>query len=226
MRTMSVLLVHGAGSSGAAALALLGECLTPFGSVQTIDDRTGDVSSLTGHLDMVGTQVGLAVGVSLGAHALARWAAGRPQGPQLLLCLPAWTGEPDEVARATGHTAQRLQVLGRQALLQEMPDDADSGPGRVADLVRLGWGSYEDRELVHALATAAHQRGPTTTELATIASRTAVLGWPDDALHPNAVARLWTESIPDSRCFAAQSLDPIALRRACRRAIRWLAERR
>ncbi|MEK9664856.1 MAG: hypothetical protein VW082_09585 [Candidatus Nanopelagicales bacterium] len=222
---MSVLLVHGAGSSGAAALALLGDCLAPFGRVQTLDDRTGDVGSLMARLDTVAPHVDLAVGVSLGAHALARWAAGRPKGPALLLCLPAWTGEPDEVARATEGTAQRLTVLGRQALLQEMPDDAHYGPGRVADLVRLGWGSYGDRELVDALAAAAHQRGPTTTELATIITRTAVLGWPDDALHPDAVARLWAKSIPAARYFAAHSLDPIALRRACHQAIRWLAER-
>lgn len=225
MTAMSVLLVHGAGSSGDAARALLGDSLASFETVEVIEDRTGDIGALLERLDRTAGSTKLAIGVSLGAHALARWSADRLRGPALMLCLPAWTSAPDSVALATAHTSQRLHDSGRAALMADLPHDRRSGIGRVAELVRRGWESYDERDLISVLATAARQPGPTVAQLASINAPAALLSWPDDALHPDAVARLWADLIPTSRHFAASALDPIELQVAGRRAVDWLRAR-
>ncbi len=142
-----------------------------------------------------------------------------------MLCLPAWTGAPDSVARVTEQTSQQLHDSGRAALEADLLRDQRSGIGRVADLVRMGWESYDEHDLIDALATAARQPGPTVAQLAGIKAPAAVLSWPDDALHPDAVAGLWANVIPTSRHFAASALDPIELQVACRRAVDWLRAR-
>ena len=69
MTAMSVLLVHGAGSSGDAARALLGDSLASFETVEVIEDRTGDIGALLERLDRTAGSTQLAIGVANGATA-------------------------------------------------------------------------------------------------------------------------------------------------------------
>ncbi len=219
MRRVSVILLHGAGSTGAAASALLGDCMPPSIVVRTMEDRTGNIAGLLRRLDDAAAAAELLIGVSLGAHALARWVTGRSDGPPVILCLPAWTGAPDAVAVATRDSASAVAREGKAAVLARLPSDHGTSPGRIASLVRLGWSAYDDLELVAALTMASEQWGPTSAELSAISTVCAVIGWPDDGLHPLKVAQDWAQMIPDAAYYAAESCDPIALRVSVRTAM-------
>ena len=226
MPTMSVLILHGAGSSGAAAAGLLGDALDGHGPVHLVEDRSGDVSAIIRRLDAAPLRVDVAIGVSLGAHALARWAAVGVRTPPLLLCLPAWTGAPAEVARATAHTADRLSLEGRTRLLSALPSSSESGEGRLADLVRTGWAAYTEEELVAALRMAARQRGPTVAELRSIEIPCAIVGWRGDHLHPHVVAEEWASLIPRAQMYLSPTVDPRGIPLLVRRALVELRTRR
>ena len=64
--------------------------------------------------EAVGASVRLIAGISLGAHAAARWAARREAHrlDGLWLVLPAWTGEPDEVAALSAAAADEIAAEG------------------------------------------------------------------------------------------------------------------
>lgn len=189
----------------------MGDSLAPWGAISTVEERTGNVSALIEHVEGAAADVEAIVGVSLGAHALARWAAGRENTPPLVLLLPAWTGEPDEVAAATLMTADSIAARGPHEILARLPH-GDSAQGRISDLVRLGWSSYTPEELATALRTASSQPGPTALELMGIHAPCAIVGWADDALHPVAVAREWAAHIRGSRLVEVEQCDPVYLR--------------
>jgi len=119
---VAIVILHGAGSTGAAALHLLGLAEQPDRGgladppglhnvaavdvvavdgvavdVITVEDRSGDLDAIVQHLDSVVTSIGDCteiIGISLGAHALITWASGRKDCPPLTCVLPAWIGDP------------------------------------------------------------------------------------------------------------------------------------
>ena len=190
---MTTVIVHGAGSTGGAAAALLGA----GDDAVLIEDRSGDIdaviasveATLAGQPDCTSL-----VGVSLGAHAVARWAstARRPL-PPLVCVLPAWTGPPGPTAGATATAARQIAADGATAVLDRL-----TAEGRYPDVVRLlrvAWRDYSNDALSAGLARASTGRGPTQAELASIPVPVAVVGWRGDALHPAAVALEWARHL-------------------------------
>lgn len=218
LRVSTVVYLHGAGSRGSVARDLLPPATvgrTASGTaprVHLLEDRRGDIGVLIGRLDRLMATVPVPValvGVSLGALALARWAAGwsgRPAG-SLVLALPAWTGDPGPVARATQASARLVASSGRADALARMRDPASGVPAGLVDLVARGWAAYPEAGLVAALERAAGQSGPTTDELERIAWPTLVIGIRDDALHPLSVAREWRQRIPRATLATAALAD-------------------
>lgn len=186
---MTTVVVHGAGSTGPAAARLLGcgpEALL-------LEDRSGDVEAI---IDLVDTtcrsrpEVTDLVGVSLGAHAIARWAStARRPVPRLWCVLPAWTADPASTARVTAAAAREVADQGTSTMLARMRRDARHPD--VVTLIEQAWADYSDDELVRALECASAGRGPTAEELASIDGPVAVIGWSGDAFHPEAVVRAW-----------------------------------
>jgi pimeloyl-ACP methyl ester carboxylesterase len=136
-------------------------------------------------------------GVSIGAHAAAQWAAATGvQEIDLLLVMPAWTGDPGSIASATAAAAERLEVNGTSAELarirSENPDD-----WVVAELTRA-WPQWSEPALIAALRSAARSVAPTVEELAQIRTRTGIVGLRGDPLHPASTAGRWHDAIPRS----------------------------
>lgn len=186
---MTTVVVHGAGSTGPAAARLLG--CGP--DALLVEDRSGDVEAI---IDLVDTAVAARsdvtdlMGVSLGAHAIARWAAlAQPPVPRLWCVLPAWTGDAGATAQVTAAAARAVADEGIATLLKRMQSDA-LHPDVVA-LIQHAWADYADDELARALDRASAGRGPTAEELAAIPVPVTVIGWAGDAFHPEDVVRTW-----------------------------------
>lgn len=197
---------HGAGSSGAAAKMLIPPEVLGARDVAYPEDRTGDVDEIIGVIDTWDRALDddaerLVAGVSLGAHAAARWAALRSSGPPLtlMLALPAWSGPPGPAAAATRASAEQVRRHGIATVLADLAatDLGDRAP--ILDLLSLAWSEYDADVLSAALDRAASGRGPTQAELRALDCPAAVAWWENDPFHPPEVGLAWSRAIPGAR---------------------------
>jgi pimeloyl-ACP methyl ester carboxylesterase len=144
-------------------------------------------------------------GVSLGAHAAARWASRRPGATGgLLLVMPAWTGPPDAVAAVSGTTADEIDRLGVDVLLARLRaltvETAEIGQAGeaswVVDELHTAWRRRGRAALVAELRGVAASPGPDAGELRRITVPCGVVALSGDPLHPETVAYAWTAELP------------------------------
>ena len=192
------LLAHGAGSCPETALRLLGPAV-PDGVLPVAIDARGTVADVVARLDdaVRGHDVVLVGGVSLGAHAAALWSSATGSSSDLLLVMPAWSGEPDDVAALTAATADDVETFGIDRVLATIT--ALARDDWVLDELRRGWRTYDDVLLAATLRAAASSPGPTPEALSAITAPTAVVALDDDPLHPADVARSWAALVPGAR---------------------------
>lgn len=188
-------MAHGAGSTGDFLRRAFGPALAAAGwSLIPIEDRSGSVTEVEDRLaeTVLSTGAALVGGVSLGAHAAARWAARSPSADVtgLLLVLPAWTGRPSTVAAASAAAGAQVASLGVGGALQQLQDGSWVG----TELARA-WPQYGSG-LAAALVATARSWGPERDELRRITLPTGVLGLRADPFHPIRVSRSWARLIP------------------------------
>jgi len=109
----------------------------------------------------------------------------------VLLVLPAWTGAPGGVAAATAESAGLVERLGTAGALAA----AGTAVGWVAAELAVAWPAYGDG-LAPSLRAAAAAPGPTPAELSALGVPAGLVAFPDDPLHPAAVAHEWAAAIP------------------------------
>jgi hypothetical protein len=205
----TAVLAHGAGSRPAVARDLLAPACLGTAAVDSVDARDG-VERVADRIHeacvsaaRAGRPVSLVGGISLGAHAAARWALEQQSleqvgpVPALLLVMPAWAGEPGPVAAMTAATADEIEREGSAAVLDRLRrDPALAGDWVLRELER-SWADGDDAGLVRALRLAASSPAPSLDELARVkADVVAVVALADDPLHPEDVARQWADAIP------------------------------
>jgi hypothetical protein len=198
---VTTVIVHGAGSTGAAAARLVGA----RADAVLVEDRSGDIERV---IDLLRTTLEErddcteVVGVSLGAHALARWAStATPPLPRLICVLPAWTGDPGHTADATAASARSVGDVGITALLERL--FAENQYSDVVGLLDSAWAAYTDAELTRCLERASTSRAPTAEELGAIRSHVTVVGWSGDVFHPDRVTREWARNLRRSNVAVA-----------------------
>ncbi len=193
------LLAHGAGSSPDAVVRLLGPAfgpgvrLVPVPARGSVDDTVAALA--TAHARHRGDVVA-AGGISMGAQAVALWALEAPGGLDVVLALPAWTGQPGPLAALTTSTAEEIERSGSAGVLARLRASGDHADDWVLDELEQAWSGYDDAALAAALRAAAASRGPTLEQLAALTARTAVVGLREDPLHPEQVAREWAAALP------------------------------
>lgn len=209
---VTVVVVHGAGSTGAAAARLVG--CGPDSLL--IEDRSGDVDTIIERIDEAlqhRSDVTDLVGVSLGAHAVARWAGRAPRRvPHLTCVLPAWTAEAGAAARLTAASARSVADEGIDPLLARL--HTESAYPDVVALLAAAWADYTDASLASALECASTGKGPSAEDLAAIAVPVAVVGWSGDAFHPEDVARAWARHLRHPTVAIAARPEARLLRQA------------
>jgi pimeloyl-ACP methyl ester carboxylesterase len=196
---------HGSGSSTDFVRRALGPALTAAGfRLVAVDAASGDVDVVEGALaQALGPGPGgLVGGVSLGAHAAARLAAGRPDLAGALLVLPAWSGPPGPVAALSAAAAREVAGRGTAAVL-----DGLRGSGWVAEELAAAWPGYGQDALVRALGATAASAGPTPSQLAAIRVPTGIVAVAGDAFHPVEVARQWAGLVPGARLVELVAAD-------------------
>ncbi len=218
------LLAHGAGSCPETALRLLGPAI-PDGVEAVGVDARGTVEDVVARLAAraQGREVALVAGISLGAHAAALWSARGGAAHQLLLVMPAWTGDAGDVASLTAATAYDVEAFGRERVLARVTTMADEDDWIIDELAR-GWRTYDDALLAATLRAAATSPGPTPGDLERITTRTAVVALGGDPLHPEQVARHWAGVVPGATLAVVGRHEPARDRGALGRAGRRLLD--
>lgn len=199
-------------------------------SVRAVSTESGDAEQIVLALATQRRQLPtdarvLVVGVSLGAHAAALWAARAPRESMataggiahLVLALPAWTGPPTAVAAMSGAAADQVAASGLDSHLQRL--NAEFGDDWVAREVTLAWQGRPEAQVVHTLRATAASAAPTVEQLAAIRAPTTVVALADDPLHPEAVARTWASTIPNARLAVVGRDEPGADVAALGRAV-------
>ncbi len=197
---------HGAGSSGAVARMLMPPPTLGADVATYPEDRSGDVEAVMRALDAWDAAVPdgaerVVAGISLGAHAAARWCAQRARGETLtvILALPAWTGVPGPAAQATLNSAQQIRDRGIATSLETLRAAEHGDRALIVELLDLAWSAYDDDALAAALERAAAGAGPSRDELASLRGRAVVAWWDDDPFHPREVGLQWARDIPRAR---------------------------
>lgn len=234
----AALLGHGAGSSPSFVVKTFGPALHAAGiRLITWHHRGHGASSPVRDPAQAGSEryaedVGallaasgarFAGGISLGAHATARWAMTCPRDAAalsgLLLAAPGWVGPPDAVAAANATQADELAAIGVAAAVARVREGA---PPWLADEVAEWWPAHDVDSLVTVLRALATTDGPRETELAAVTVPCGIAGLQDDPLHPVEVARRWAAALPvaqiDEVPLATLAGDRGALGRAALRA--------
>ena len=226
----ATVLAHGAGSSADFALrvfaALPGRLVaydlrghgasTPIRdeSLLSLDAHVADLSAVA---DAVSARA--VAGLSLGGHAVARWAAGR-ELDAVVIGMPGWLGPPDAVAAANARQAAELAEVGTEAVLRRIRRHA---PGWVAEELESSWRRHDPVALQAALRALARSPAPGVDTLRTVRAPTAVVALTGDPLHPADVARLWARALPRAAyaevTLAGMAADRAAMGRAASAAL-------
>lgn len=214
----TALLVPGSASTGDFVRRAFRELLAGVGEAVTVGEGIGDPVVLAGGIGRevdarAGTDraVTLVVGVSVGAHAVAGWAASQTGQSavhdQLLVCaMPAWTGEPDATATLTASAADLVAAAGVSSEVARLQSEYP-GDWVVAELTRA-WTALGSAAVAASLRATASSAAPSRTDLHRIRQRTAVIALGDDPFHPAEVAREWVDAIPNAVLVQVGRTEP------------------
>lgn len=213
----------GTGSDGRFARAAFGPALAAAGvRARWVDPTPGGV--VAGYRDALdaASQAGpvLVAGISLGALVGLAWAAQHPgRVVGLALALPPWSGpgldggrgDPAAAPAALAATATAAGVE-RDGLDAVLAGVAATAPPWLAAELDRAWRAQRSH-LVASLREAAAVPGPTAAQLRGVTVPVGLAASPDDAVHPEAVARRWAQHLP--RCAVhTVGLGEVGRRRA------------
>jgi len=165
-------------------------------------------------------------GVSLGAHAAVSAAATRIASGQrldaVLLVMPAWTGEPEQVAAANVLQAEELERAGVDSALDRI---RRAYPGWVADELAGSWPGHDPQAFAAVLRALGGSRAPGLAELTGLRVPAAVVAMLKDPMHPAGVAQQWATALPMAALRLVTQQEVAADRAALgRQAVSALAE--
>jgi len=212
--TGTAVILHGAGSDATFIRSAFAQPLASVGlRLIAPEDRTGDPALMSARLRQLMARcrdVRIVGGVSVGAHAVLRWAARDQRSAELdglLIAMPAWIGRHDNVADLTAGSAHILKRDGVSAELLRMRLDQSIPRDWVMTELSRSWPRQADT-LADTLLRTATSRGPYLSELSRIALPVGIAALADDPLHPVAVARAMHRRLRQSRLHVIDRSAP------------------
>ena len=157
-----------------------------------LDVHAADLASVVASVDGPVSVVG---GISLGAHAAVRAVGTGVDAELVLACLPAWIGLATAGRGPHAAMAARIAAEGVDPMIAALGTDVVLAPWLRATLL-ADYPRHDPASLVAGLRSLDGAEAPGYEELRRLRLPLAVLGWPDDAGHPLAVARRWAELAP------------------------------
>lgn len=159
----------------------------------------------------------IAVGISIGAVALAQWAVAEATHPTpaftkncrgLIMSMAPWTAVPSAETPAAVTARGTAQMLAEQGFGPVRDLMCESSPEWLVRLQQPCWDRLGDNLRV-ILREVADTPAPSPAELEQITAPCGVLGVADDPNHPSKISREWAQHIPTA-VYSQISLNDIA----------------
>ena len=164
-------------------------------------------------MDALGVKSAIVGGESMGADTTLTFALRHPERvDRLLLTVPAFGETVNSEAPRMIEMAGRIQALGLTAFLaaaREVWRNQFFWPEDVIEVVGGTFASHQSDSLATAMRTVMNWTMPDMEPLRGLRCPTCVIGWPDDPLHPLALAERIAALIPRAQLEIMPTLPEV-----------------
>ncbi len=174
-----------------------------------LDRMAGDMLAVMAALEIDRAIVG---GESMGAATTLRFARRWPERVRgLLLTAPALSDAPNPAAQGVAEMGDEILRLGIDGFLRNSAErlrQQGAPPGVIATIAEMHR-SHDPESLATACRTCIRWLTDDIVQAGTLLAPACVIGWPNDPLHPFALAQRLAAALPDARLETLPSLSAL-----------------
>ena len=171
-----------------------------------LERMAGDMAAV---MDALGIEQAIVGGESMGAATTLRFALRWPERVSaLLLTAPAFSDSPNPAADQIVNMGVEIRTFGMAGYLQRSAERLrqQGASAEVIAIIAEMQSVHDPASLATACETCIRWVMPDLTQTADLDMPACVIGWPDDTLHPFALAERMVALLPNARLATLPSL--------------------
>jgi pimeloyl-ACP methyl ester carboxylesterase len=174
-----------------------------------LERMAGDMTAV---MDALGIEQAVVGGESMGAATALRFARRRPERVRaLLFTAPAFSDTPNPAADGVSEMGDEITRLGIDGFLRNSAErlrQQGAPPGVIATIAEMHR-SHDPASLATACRTCIRWLTDDIAAAGALTAPACVIGWPNDPLHPFALAQRLAATLPNARLETLPSVSAL-----------------